>query len=68
MFIQFETDATSVGVAYTLRTDGKQAWAPGPELTTWTDFRKTGFSGADLYGWDDNAGVWGSHQGKYVYQ
>jgi hypothetical protein len=59
MFIQFKTDATAVGMAYTLRTDGQNANAPGPKLTAWTDFRQTGFSGADIYAWDEEAAEWG---------
>lgn len=59
MFIQFRTDATAVGLAYTLRTDGAQANAPGAKLTAWTDFRQTGYSGADLYAWSETAKGWG---------
>ena len=59
MFVQFKTDATSVGIAYTLRTDGQQANAPGAQLTAWTDFRQTGYSGADLYAFDEETKQWG---------
>lgn len=60
MFIQFRTDATDVGMAYTLRSDGQNApQNVGAKLTAWTDFRQTGFSGADLYAWDEAAAVWG---------
>jgi hypothetical protein len=59
MFIQFATDATTVGLAYTLRTDGQQANAPGSKLTAWTDFRQDGYSGGDLYAWDEATKSWG---------
>lgn len=55
MFIQFATDATSVGIAYTLVPNCES----GATLTKWYNFRPTGFSGADLYAWDETAKEWG---------
>ena len=52
MFVQFATDATSVGVAYTISTPNLE------KLTAWSNFRPTGFSGADIYAYDDEALVW----------
>ena len=55
MFIQFATDATSDGIAYTLVPNCES----GATLTKWPNFRPTGFSGADIYAWDAAQNDWG---------